>query len=72
MLSAMHGYVKNKKIITESDISEFEGMQLIITFLNESEKQAPPRIDFSKYGHRTERGQNVDGYMAEMREDDRL
>ena len=29
-------------------------------------------FDYSRYGHRTERGQNVDEYMKEMRENDRF
>lgn len=72
MLSAMHGYVKNSQIITESDIAKFEGMRLVITFLNETEETKPAPIDFATYGHRTERGQNVDGYMTEMRGNDRF
>ena len=33
---------------------------------------AKPAIDFSKYGHRTERGQTVEKYMDEIRKNDRI
>ena len=72
MLTAMQGYVNDNKIITESDISMFEGMRFVITFLNEREIDTKGTVEFSHYGHRTERGQHVDEYMEEMRANDRL
>ena len=36
MLTTMTGYVKDNKIFTEENISSFEGMQFIITFLDEN------------------------------------
>ena len=74
MLEAMSGQVINKTIVVDGDLSEYEGTELIVTFLKEKNK-APSvnsMIDFSKYGHRTDRGQHVDEYMEEMRGNDRI
>ena len=70
MLAAMTGQVKNRSIVVEDDLTDYEGM----TLLNEkkNERQTKTKIDFSKYGHRTERGQKVDEYMEEMRGNDRI
>ena len=73
MLYAMQGYVKNNQIVTDAELAQFEGMKLVVTFLNEKKNTHDKKmIDFSNYGHRTERGQNVDKYMEEMRANDRI
>ena len=61
--------VMNRSIVVEDDF-----MTLVVTFLNEkkNERQTKTKIDFSKYGHRTERGQKVDEYIEEMRGNDRI
>ena len=74
MLAAMSGHVTNNSIVVDGDLKDYEGMNLVVTFLNER-TQVPsmkPKIDFSKYGHRTERGQNVEKYMEEIRGNDRI
>ncbi|MBR1635131.1 MAG: hypothetical protein IJ682_08745 [Lachnospiraceae bacterium] len=74
MLAAMTGQVMNNSIIVEDDLTDYEGMTLVVTFLDEKKKssQTKSKIDFSKYGHRTERGQSVDKYMEEIRGNDRI
>ncbi len=74
MLAAMTGQVMNNSIIVEDDLTDYEGMTLVVTFLDEKKKssQTKSKIDFSKYGHRTERGQRVDKYMEEIRGNDRI
>ena len=66
--------VMNRSIVVEDDLTDYEGMTLVVTFLNEkkNERQTKTKIDFSKYGHRTERGQKVDEYIEEMRGNDRI
>lgn len=74
MLEAMSGYVADHTIVVEGDLAKYEGMDIVVTFLKKreavSEKHA--QIDFSKYGHRTDRGQHVEEYMEEMRGNDRI
>ncbi len=73
MLYAIQGYVKNNKIVTDTELTQFEGMKLVVTFLNDEQNSCRKKlIDFSNYGHRTERGQNVEKYMEEMRANDRF
>lgn len=74
MLTAMSGHVLNNAIVVDGDLKDYEGMNHVVTFLKEN-MQAPsakPIIDFSKYGHWTERGQNVEKYMEEIRGNDRI
>ena len=74
MLAAMKGVVKGERIILdEGDLRPYEGRQVVVTFLDPLERKDRPekKIDFSKYGWPTERGQHVDEYMKEMRENDR-
>ena len=74
MLAAMSGQVMNKSIVVDGDLTDYEGMTLVVTFLNEKKEDSRTNagIDFSRYGHRTERGQRVDDYIEEMRRDDRI
>ena len=74
MLMAMSGRVKDGAIVVDESLAGYDGMNLVVTFLDDGEV-APfeqTTIDFSKYGHRTERGQHVEEYMEEMRGNDRL
>lgn len=74
MLAAMSGHVINNSIVVDGDLKDYEGMSLVVTFLKERTQTPPtkPKIDFSKYGHWTERGQNVEKYMEEIRGNDRI
>ena len=74
MLPAMTGQVLNNSIVVEDDLTDYEGMALVVTFLNEKKKKthSKSKIDLSLYGHRTERGQKVDEYMEEIRGNDRI
>lgn len=74
MLAAMSGQVMNNSIVVDGDLKEYEGMKLVVTFLKEKVQppEVKPMIDFSKYGHWTEGGQNVEKYMEEIRGNDRI
>lgn len=74
MLAAVKGIVQgNTVVIKDDDIREFDGAEVIVTVLNYSQKEnkkAP--VDWDSFVLPSERGKNVDEYMREMREDDRL
>lgn len=74
MLAAVKGIVQgNTVVIQDDDIREFDGAEVIVTVLNYSQKenkQAP--VDWDSFVLPSERGKNVDEYMREMRENDRL
>lgn len=68
---ALEGKIKNNAVVTESDISAYDGDTVIITILDKP-LLSHKHIDLDKYSKRTERGQHVEEYMKEMREDDRI
>ena len=73
MLTAIEGYIENNQIIVHDNLTPYEGQQFVLTFLNKKHRSdAKKKLDFSKFGERTERGQNADEYMREMRENDRV
>ena len=74
MLAAVKGIVQgNTVIIEDDDIREYDGTEVIVTLLNYPQKKnsrAP--VDWDSFAIPSERGKNVDEYMKEMRENDRL
>lgn len=69
MLAAVKGIIQGK----DEDMREYEGAEVVATLLDypHKEKQKAP-IDWDSFVMPSERGKNVDEYMREMREDDRL
>jgi len=74
MLAAVRGIVKgNTVIIKDDDIREYEGEEVVVTLLNYPKSKANKEpVDWDSFVVSSERGKNVDGYMREMRENDRL
>ena len=74
MLAAVKGIVQgNTVVIKDDDIMEFDGAEVIVTVLNYSQKENKKvPVDWDSFVLPSERGKNVDEYMREMREDDRL
>lgn len=74
MLAAVKGIVKgNTVIIEDDDIREYDGSEVVVTMLNNPKKKAKKQlIDWDSFVIPSERGKNVDGYMREMRENDRF
>ena len=74
MLAAVKGIVQgNTVVIEDEDIRDYDGAEVIVTLLNppqRKEKKAP--VDWDSFVIPSERGQHVDEYMKEMRENDRL
>lgn len=74
MLAAVKGIVQgNTVIIEEDDIREYDGTEVIVTLLDHPKKTTKKAfVDWDSFVIPSERGKNVDEYMREMRENDRL
>lgn len=75
MLAAVKGIIKgNKVLIEDEDIREYEGSEVIVTLLDSPyKKKLKKSIDWDKYVvSGSERGKNVDEYIREIRENDRI
>jgi hypothetical protein len=74
VLAAVKGVVQgNTVVVKDDDIREYDGAEVIVTLLNHpvrTEKKAP--VDWDSFVVPSARGKNVDEYMREMREHDRL
>jgi len=74
MLAAVKGVIRgNTVVIEDEDIKNYEGKDVIVTILDYQDRkiQKTP-IDWDSFVIPSERGKNVDEYMREMRESDRL
>jgi len=75
MLAAVKGVVKGNTIVVNEDILGYDGTEVIVTFLEyadiKEKKQRKP-IDWNSFRMPSDRGNNVDKYMKEMRENDRM
>lgn len=74
MLAAVKGIVKgNTIVIKDDDIREYDGAEVVVTLLNYPQKKTTKApVDWDSFAIPSERGRNVDEYMKEMRENDRL
>lgn len=74
MLAAVKGIIHgNTVVIEDEDIRQYEGAEVVVTLLDypKTKKKKNP-IDWDSYVKPSERGKNVDEYMKEMRENDRI
>ena len=74
MLAAVKGIIHgNTVIIKDEDIRDYDGAEVIVTLLEyPSRKKGKEAIDWDSFVIPSERGKNVDEYMREMRENDRV
>lgn len=74
MLAAVKGVIQgNIVVIKNEDITEYDGMEVVVTLLESPEKsKKKPPVDWDSFVMPSERGKNVEAYMKEMRENDRL
>lgn len=75
MLVAVKGRVQGNTVLIDEDedIRAYDGTEVIVTLLNYPQKQIRKEpIDWDSFVIPSERGKNVDEYMREMRENDRL
>ncbi|MBQ4058363.1 MAG: hypothetical protein IJD40_05470 [Lachnospiraceae bacterium] len=73
MLAAVKGRIQGNTVLIDEDVREYDGTEVIVTLLNYPQKKinkAP--IDWDSFVIPSERGKNVEEYMKEMRENDRL
>lgn len=75
MLAAVKGIIRgNTVVIKDDNIQDYDGMEVVVTMLDSAKKkpeQRPP-VDWESFCMPGERGNNVDEYMREMRENDRM
>lgn len=73
MLAAVRGIVQGNTVVVNDDIREYDGTEVIVTLLDYPKKRAEKApVDWDSFAIPSERGKNVDEYMKEMRENDRL
>ena len=74
MLAAVKGIVQGNTIVVEDDdIREYDGTEVVVTLLNYPKKKIQKEpIDWDSFVVPSERGNHVEEYMKEMRENDRI
>lgn len=74
MLAAVKGVVQgNTVVIKDDDIREYDGAEVVVTLLDYPlMKDKKMSVDWDSFVMPSERGKDVDAYMKEMRENDRL
>ena len=73
MLAAVKGIIQGNTVVIEEDMREYEGAEVVVTLLSTPKKKnLKPPIDWDSFALPSERGKDVEGYMREMRENDRV
>ena len=73
MLAAVKGRVQGNSVLIDEDIRAYDGTEVIVTLLNSPQKEVSKTpVDWDSFVIPSERGKNVDEYMREMRDNDRL
>ena len=74
MLAAVKGIVQgNTVVIEDDDIREYDGTEVVVTLLNYPQKKVKKKpVDWDSFVVPSKRGENVEEYMKERRENDRL
>lgn len=74
MLAAVKGVVHgNVVMIEDDDIRKYDGEEVVVTLLGyAAKKRDRQKIDWDSFVIPSERGRNVEQYMREMRENDRI
>lgn len=74
MLAAVKGIVRgNTVIIEDEDLRPYDGTEVIVTLLDSTiQKKQKKVVDWDSFAIPSERGKNVNEYMREMRDNDRL
>ncbi|MCD8018507.1 MAG: hypothetical protein LUF92_02650 [Clostridiales bacterium] len=76
MLAAIKGIIRgNTVVIEDEDMREYDGLEVIVTVLDYpkiQDKNKKPDLDWDSFVMPSSRGKNVEEYMKEMRDDDRI
>lgn len=67
---AVNGYYNGSTIVLDKEVELIKGQRVLVVLETTSAKRK--KIDLDKYVTPTERGQNVEAYMEEMRGNDRI
>lgn len=67
---AVNGYYNGSTIVLDKEVELIKGQRVLVVLETTSTKRK--KIDLDKYVTPTERGQNVEAYMEEMRGNDRI
>ena len=62
----------NSLVLKEDSLNNYNGKEVILTILDGTVKKPRKKIDWDSYGYETERGQNADKYIEELRANDRF
>lgn len=69
---ALQGTIQGNAVVLNDDIRAYSGRDVIVTILDRPLRKRKKALDFDKYVTPTERGQHVEEYMEEMRDNDRI
>lgn len=74
MLAAVKGIVRGNTVIIEDEgLRPYDGTEVIVTLLDSTiQKKQKKVVDWDSFAIPSERGKNVNEYMREMRDNDRL
>lgn len=74
MLAAVRGTIRGNTIVVENeDLRQYDGTEVVVTILdNPIRKKQKREVDWKSFSIPSERGENVEKYMKEMRDNDRL
>lgn len=74
MLVAVKGMIQGNTVVIENeDMREYDGAEVVVTLLDyPNKKKNKESIDWDSYTIPSARGKNVDAYMREMRDHDRM
>ncbi len=74
MLSAVKGIIKGNTVIIENeDLYKYDGSEVVVIFLDHPGRNIKKEsVDWDSFVIPSERGKNVDTYMRETRDNDRL
>lgn len=72
--SAVKGIVQGNTVVIEGDdIRDYDGTEVVVTLLSYPQKKLERKpVDWDSFVLPSERGKNVEEYMKEMRDNDRL
>lgn len=71
MYQTVNAYYNGTNIVLDEDVLLRQGQKVMVTILS-PEQKAHRSVDWDSYVVKSDRGQNVEKYMKEMRADDRV
>lgn len=74
MLAAVKGIIRGNTVVIENeDLNAYDGTEVVVTILDyPNREKRREAIDWESFRMPSKRGDNVEEYMREMRENDRI